>query len=215
MSSNNIVDTLQQFLDSRLSDIHTCIPAIIEEYHPDKEWAKVTPAIKMSKKVAGKIINLEIPTIEEVPVVKTQTADFSLKFPIPPKTPCILYFSEVGLGNWLESTGGEVVENDDLSRFNLTDCFCMVGIFPNGKAPKGKPTIELDDGGNLTHSIKGKYSRSNTLESEHAILQELLNLLSSFSVISSVAGSPSVPNPATVASVEALRIRVNNLIGSN
>ena len=139
----SIVTAMQNFLDSRLLDFHTTIPGKILSYNTSTEKATVQPLVRLQRKVNQEIITVEIPPIENVPVMKMSTSTFILKFPIKKNDGCALFFSEVGIGNFINGTG-EIVDPDDLSRFSLTDAFCIPGLWGKN-IPKGTPTIELTD----------------------------------------------------------------------
>lgn len=135
------VDVFQAFSESRLADVHTSIPGKIVSYDAETERATVQPLVKLKRKVAGSILDIEIPPIENVPVVLFHTSSFKLKIPINEDDGCIIFFSEVGIGKFLTSTGA-VVEADDLARFSLTDAYCVPGLWGNN-APSNTPTLEV------------------------------------------------------------------------
>lgn len=143
----NIVDALQSFLDSRLTDVHTSIPGKIISYNSDTERASVQPVIKVRRKVNEDIITVEIPPIDNVPVMMLHTTHFRIKVPLVKGDGVEIIFSEVGIGNFLNGTGG-LVDPDDLSRFSLTDAYCIPGLWGKN-LPNSTPTFEIDKLGNL------------------------------------------------------------------
>lgn len=143
----NIVDIMQAFIDSRLFDLHTSIPGIFESYNPDTQLAEVTPTVRLSRKVNGTIIKVEIPTIKNVPVVMGDSSSFRIKYPIKKGDGCAVFFSEVGIGNYLNSNGN-VQDPDDLARHSLTDAFCIPGLTAKSRVNK-IATIELNENNEL------------------------------------------------------------------
>jgi len=141
----NIVDILQMFLDSRMENIHTCIPGSIEKYDGhNKRTATVMPLVRL-KALNGD--NVELPLITNVPVIFPSSSLFNLLYPLPKGTGCLILFSETGIGNFLAG-GGQVVNADDQTRFSLTDAIAIPGLWTSKNAPTVK-TIELTEAGVL------------------------------------------------------------------
>jgi len=167
---NDTVEIFQQFMDSRLADIHTFIPGKILSYDPDKRLAKVQPCIKQGRQTAGgKKLMQEIPPIDNVPCVITGSGDFVLKFPIKSGTGCGILFAENGIGNWINAGCGLISNPDDFTRFSLTDAICIPGLFPPSGAAQLIPTIELDESGQL------KFLSGNSSFVKGEDLESLLN----------------------------------------
>lgn len=145
--TNNMVDILETFLQSRFSDLHTSIPGKIVSYNETTERAIVQPLVKLHRKIGEKIVSVEIQPIENVPVMMLHTSQFKLKVPIKKDDGCEIRFSEVGIGNFLNGNGS-VVAPDDISKFSLTDAYCIPGLWGNN-LPTNSPTIEVTEAGQL------------------------------------------------------------------
>ena len=127
----NLTDTLDIFLKSRLEQIHTCIPGKIISYSGHKKRiAVVQPLIKLETNTGQSI---ELKPIQNVPVVFPSSKNFSMTFELEKGDGVMLHFSEVGIGNFLN--GGDIVEPDDMSRFSLTDAIAIPGLFGGGRVP--------------------------------------------------------------------------------
>lgn len=207
----NIVDTLQSFLDSRLTDVHTSIPGKIVSYNPDTERASVQPVIKVRRKVNEGIITVEIPPIENVPVMMFHTKYFRLKVPLEKGDGVEIIFSEVGIGNFLNGTGG-IVDPDDLSRFSLTDAYCIPGLWGKN-LPNNTPTFEVDKLGNLVLlGGSSPFVKGDTLET---LLNNFLTVLSSIvpgDVTANAASLTAIKGAATAAlitlpTIKSLKIK--------
>jgi len=124
-------EVMDELLNSFMEDVHTIIPGKIEEYEGhEKRKAKVKPLVKL-KNSRGKIIEIE--SIEDVPVIFPGTKDFSMLFPLKEGDGVLLLFSEVNLGNFLDSD--DIQEADDNQRFSLTDCIAIPGFWSFKNVP--------------------------------------------------------------------------------
>lgn len=137
------VDVFDKFVSSRLENIHTILPGKITEYsgHGTRK-ATVKPLVKV-KTING--TDVAIPPIDNVPVIFPSSSAFSLLFPVKKGDGCLIVFSEVGIGNYLNNT--EEVTADDLSRFSLTDAICIPGLWSFNSVPDSKGTIEITEAG--------------------------------------------------------------------
>lgn len=173
----NIVDVFNAWLDSHLERIHTAIPGKIESYsgHSDRK-AKVKPLIKLKTSQGA---SLTIPPIENVPVIFPSSNTFNLLYPLKKGDNCLIVFSEVGIGNYLNGKGVNDVEPDDLSRFSLTDAICIPGLWPFSSTPSSvKATIEVDDSGNV--SVDGGDIKLNGESKRFVTYSELNTALQTF-----------------------------------
>ena len=135
----SFIDVLDNWLLSRLTDIHTIIPGRISQYYGhEKRKAKIELSIKYKTK-DGHL--LEYPLIDNVPVVFPSSSDFSLVFPLKEKDGVLVVFSEVGIGNYLNSDN--VVESDSIDRFDLSDAIAIPGLWSFNTAP-AKPENDTD-----------------------------------------------------------------------
>lgn len=133
-------DILNTWLDSRLFDIHTILPGQIEEYlgHAERK-AKVKPLVKPRLKDNQ---TLSIQPISNVPVMFPSTGNFNMLYPLKKGDGCLLLFSEAAIGNYL----GSNVEQDAEAgtRFQLTDCICIPGLWSFKNVPKPAPENDTD-----------------------------------------------------------------------
>lgn len=207
----SIVDTLQSFLDSRLTDVHTTIPGKIVSYSPETERATVQPLIKVQRKINDEIITVEIPLIENVPVMMLHTKYFKLKVPLEKGDGVEITFSEVGIGNFLNGMGN-IVDPDDLSRFSLTDAYCTPGLWGKN-LPTNIPTFEVDKiGGLVLLGGTSPFVKGDNLET---LLNNFLTILSSIvpgDVVANAASLTAIKGAATSAliplpAIKSLKIK--------
>lgn len=205
------VDVFQSFIDSRLSDIHTSMPGKIVSYDESTNRATVLPLVKWQRKINNNLITIDIPPIENVPVVFFRTTAFYLKFPIKKNDGCIIHFSESSIGNFLNGNG-LVVDPEDPSKFSLTDAICVPGLW-GGNLPSNAPTIEITDSGNINLlSGDSSFVKGEDLES---LLNTFLNALSvvvggdvgtNAAAINAIAAAASAALP-NVSAIKSTKIK--------
>lgn len=141
--TDEIVTVFDKYFDSRMENVHTIIPGKIESYsgHTTRK-AVVKPLIKLLRKDGD---SLEIPPIDNVPVIFPSSAGFQFLFPLKKNDGCLILFAETGIGGYLDGQGKIDVDADDISRFSLTDAICIPGLWPFSAVPKGIKTIEFTD----------------------------------------------------------------------
>jgi hypothetical protein len=119
-------DFLDDAIDYHLSNVHTCLPAAIEEYKDG--FATVIPLIKLRTK-AGNVYDL--PKIYRVPVLFQRTDKVAISFPLVKGDTVTLIFSERSLDVWLDNGGN--VDPKDTRKFDLTDAIAIPGLYAAGK----------------------------------------------------------------------------------
>jgi hypothetical protein len=123
--TKDTVEIFNDWLESKLTNIHTIIPGKIVEYsgHAERK-AKVKPLVKV-RTINNEVVEIE--EIENTPVIFPSTAEFSFLFPLKKDDGVLLLFSEAGIGNFLNSD--TVEDPDDANRFDLTDCIAIPGMW--------------------------------------------------------------------------------------
>lgn len=162
----NFVDAFETWFESRIKDIHTCLPAKIESYEEDTRKAKIKIQVKLRMK---KTDPLDIPPIANVPVHFLSTQKFKFIYPLEKGDSGIVLFSEEGIGSWLKST--DVVDADSFAKFALTDAIFIPGVWSFSNVPSDETVIiEVDKDYNL--NIKGKKDINITTEKNVSITSE-------------------------------------------
>lgn len=129
-----------------LRDVHTAMPARIEEYFPDEQKVDVKPLIQ--RRVVGEDgqeFLEELPIIPDVPVCFPRTANFFLTFPLVAGDLVLLVFAERSLDNWLAGTG-EDTDPDEFRMHDLSDAVAMPGLYPFSQAIVGVDTERMSMG---------------------------------------------------------------------
>lgn len=120
-------DTLKRSFHTLMSSVHTTMPGSIEKYD-GKRIASVKPNVQ--RRLADGTY-LELPVIEEVPVLFLGSSDFSFTYPLKKGDPVMIHFCERSIEEWLQS--GTESKPEDLRRFSLTDAIAVPGLY-NDKA---------------------------------------------------------------------------------
>lgn len=151
-----LADVFEIWYESRLKDMHTCLPAKIETYDESKRKAKIKIQVKLRVKKGEA---LDIPPIDNVPVHFLSSKKFKLVYPLEKGDSGIVVFSEEGIGSWLKST--DVVIADSFAKFSLTDAIFIPGIWSFNNIPSDEQTtIIIDKDGNM--AIDGKEINLNS-----------------------------------------------------
>ena len=119
----DIIDSwIGKIIESKLLNLHTALPGIVESFDADKQLAKVSPAIT---RVLINGETLEISPIIEVPVVFSSGGGFSITTPVSSGDDCLLIFCERSIDNW--KYFGGVKRPHDGRMHNYTDAIAIVG----------------------------------------------------------------------------------------
>ncbi len=135
MATPTLTELIQSFLEYRLSDVHTALPARIIKYEADQQKASVQPLIKKQYQDGTVESN---PIITGVPVIFPSGGGALLSFPIQPGDLVLLVFSERSLDNWVASTGQEVEPNDS-RKHDFSDAIAIPGLFTFAKTLNADP----------------------------------------------------------------------------
>ena len=119
----DLVEAVDKLILTKMNELHTAIPAKIDEFDPAKCTATVKPFGKMVL-TNGK--TFDSPKINGVPVLFTHANSLNslIVFPVKAGDICLLIFSEQALDNW-RSNG---TKNSEL-KYALTNAVAIPGLF--------------------------------------------------------------------------------------
>lgn len=120
--------TIEQIVDAKLVELHTCLPAKVERYDAEKQQADVTPVLKrvyLDEDDAEQ--EVDYPVITNVPVAFPRGGGFSLSWPLAKGDPVWLVFAERSLDGYLETDGATPLDPKDARRHNISDAVCYPG----------------------------------------------------------------------------------------
>jgi protein gp138 len=112
----SLAEVVTDAIDSRLLDLHTCMPGIVRTYDDVKGVCKVQPAVK--RKIDGELETL--PEIENVAVMWPGAGGAVLKMALAAGDMVWLMFPETDWARYRESDS--VTEPGDITRHDLTGC---------------------------------------------------------------------------------------------
>lgn len=147
-----LASTINKAIDSRMKDLHTSLPGIIESFDPETQLASIQPAIKRifitTESETEILVPTDIPVLINVPVCFPRGGGFSLTFPVAKGDECLLVFCERSIDNWHQFGG---IKEPIARRFHsFSDAVAYVGLSSLGnKIPNyNSSDIELkkDDG---------------------------------------------------------------------
>jgi hypothetical protein len=157
-----ITDELKKLLwedfEYSMANIHVCIPGVVEKYDPKTRMAKIQPSLK--RKIPGGIF-MDLPIIDDVPVYFPGTKKYTMHFPLEKGDEVALHVIERSTDVWRDN-GGKGIEDADLRRFDLCDCYAVPGLQPIEFIP-----VE-DDGLNIVHktAFDGDFISSVTMDDD-------------------------------------------------
>lgn len=129
-SLSTLASNIKQGVESRLKELHTSIPGIIETFNAEKQLASIQPAIKRifvtrngDKEI---LVPSDLPILINVPIIFPRGGGFSLTFPVKKGDECLLTFCERSIDRW-HNTGK--IEVPGARRFHsLSDATAFVGL---------------------------------------------------------------------------------------
>jgi hypothetical protein len=145
----DITEVFGKWAKSILDDVHTILPGQIETYygHTNRK-AKVKVMVKL-KNANNQEVKIE--SIDDVPVIFPCSSNFNLLFPLKKGDGILLLFSEAAIGNYLTGQGSKPEVADDNTRFGLTDCIAIPGLYSFNNPPNSATTnIEIDETGKVS-----------------------------------------------------------------
>ncbi len=129
---------VQQGVNNRLKDVHTCLPGFIDSFDPATQTCSVAPAIK---RVFTDGEAIDLPVLTGVPVCFPNAGGFSITFPIAQGDECLIFFSERSIDNWFKF--GEKRIPNDRRFFDLSDGFVVLGVRSNPNVLGNYSAIDL------------------------------------------------------------------------
>jgi hypothetical protein len=113
------VEIIQAALESRLLDVHTCLPGRVVSYNPATQTADIQPLVKRAiRSYAGELVHETLPVVHDVPVEWPGGGGFAMIFPVAPGDHMWLIFSEAATAKWRST--GQISEPGDLRRHDLS-----------------------------------------------------------------------------------------------
>ena len=199
--SEDMLESMELWLQSRLEDVHTMLPGTVQSYDAKTRTAVVKPSVKL-RTLHGDI--LDIPPIASVPVVWPGSALFTtMSKDLPKGSGVTILFSESSIGNWQRGTADSPAEDE--TRHCLQDAIAVPGLWSMRRVPGHK--LVSADWGMCSDSLEiggtkgGLASIKNQATDVHtevnkiwdAILALHLAITTNFSLLQAAAVGPLAP----------------------
>jgi hypothetical protein len=124
-------ELLRLALDSRLLDVHTCMPGRVLTYNPLTQTANVVPVVRRAiAREDGSYAHEDLPVLHNVPVIFPRGGGCSFVLPIATGDHVWLMFSEAAMAQWRST--GQLANPGDVSRHDLSYPVALPGMFPTG-----------------------------------------------------------------------------------
>lgn len=190
----SVTDAVRAAVLYQIGGMYTALPGRIESYDYTVQKASIQP---MLNKVYTDGTTVQMPILNNVPVMFPRAGGASLTFPVVEGDTCLLVFSARSLDNWKESGG--IVSPEDPRKFDLSDAIAIVGLYPFSEV---SPALNNEDvlltykNSSITIKVTGDVvvNTSNTVAIGNEttelldVLSQLLGFLSAS--VSTSSGSP-------------------------
>jgi hypothetical protein len=188
----NPTDVIRDSIWSILNNVHTALPGIVKAYDHSTNKATIQPALNKNFQSGP----MEMPVMENVPVMFQSGSNFAINFPINVGDYVLLVFCERSIDLW-KSVGGQVTPEDP-RKFHLSDAVAIPGLMPfTGDFSKNNGTDFIISFGGSTIRIKPDGAVVIETASTVAIgnqTTELLNIVSQILQLLQSATAVNVPS---------------------
>jgi hypothetical protein len=128
-------------LDSRLLDVHTCMPGRVLSYTAATQTANVVPVVRRAiARADGSYAHEDLPVLHNVPVIFPRGGGCSFVLPVAAGDHVWLMFSESAMAQWRST--GQTANPGDVSRHDLSYPVALPGMFPSA-SPVGASGLPL------------------------------------------------------------------------
>lgn len=139
MSDYSILSNAEKFavqFNRMAAQIRCAMPGTIETFDPATQRCSVNPGFKLKVVLDGKASYVNLPIIQNVPVVVPygQASGLMLTFPVHQGDPCLLIFADRAIDNFLQTgqmAPPPINENENISSprsHDLSDAICIPGL---------------------------------------------------------------------------------------
>ena len=204
------------------AQLHCAMPGVIESFNPETQRCTVTPGIKLKVVLDGEASYLDLPIIQDVPIMVPygQKAGLLLTFPINPGDPCLLVFADRAIDNFLQTgqtAPPPITESENTSTpraHALSDAICIPGMIADvNVVPQwNQDNIEMRDK-ERKHFISLGPDGIELSDSEASI--KIANGEISIDGPAGIKNNSAATITDTAATITSTATGVNSVIGSN
>ncbi len=115
---------IQDAIRSELANLWTALPCEVDSYNSEAVTVNVQPLIKIPIRTeSGDIETVELPVIQDVPVIFPCAGGFTITHPIKKGDECLVSFADRNIDLWWQSGG---IQNPfDMRKHDLSDGFAF------------------------------------------------------------------------------------------
>jgi len=210
----SVTDAVRAAVLYQIGGMNTAMPGQIVDYDYSTQKATIQPVLN---KVYTNGDIVQMPILNNVPVMFPRAGGASLTFPVVKGDTCLLVFSSRSLDNWKESGG--IVSPEDPRKFDLSDAVAIVGLYPFSEVSPAlnnedvlltykNSSITIKVTGDVVVNTSNKVAIGNSTTELLDVLSQTLNLLATS--ISTSSGSPF----AFASSWAALKVQLDAIKGT-
>lgn len=140
-------ETLRAAMDDFSANLWTATPGIVVSFNAAAMTVRVQPSVQgRLRSKSGEISYVQIPPIDDVPVIFPSGGGFSLTFPIAPGDECLVVFANNCIDGWWQSGGVQLPA--EIRLHDISDGFAFVGprSQPNVITVADHPRLTSNDG---------------------------------------------------------------------
>lgn len=141
----SLLEVIQTVIDSKLADVHVCLPGKIVTYNPATQYASIKIQLTINYE-NGSV--LQWPVLPDVPVKhpRANGGDAFIHMPLAEGDDVVLVVCERSLDNW-KNQGG-ITDPMDRRRFNISDAYALIGgsAVPDSFTVAAPSAIEIANG---------------------------------------------------------------------
>jgi hypothetical protein len=128
-------ELIARALESRLGDVYTAGPGIVQAYDPATQTADVLPAVKRPLPTAdGDTVYEDLPIVPNVKVCFPSGGAFQVTWTISPGDSVLLVCCNFAIGQWRTGDNSQTVPPGDLRLHHLGSAFALPFLAIDSKA---------------------------------------------------------------------------------
>lgn len=130
MATPDDAEVLRRFLDARVAELWTSLPARVKTYDAATQTADLEPVVRMPRAIDEEDLEHEdLPVLPNVPVVFPRGGGASITWPLQAGDHVLVVFSSLSTGEWRRT--GATADAKDVSRNGLGSAFALAGVAPD------------------------------------------------------------------------------------
>lgn len=158
MITPELTEVIEKIIESKLLDVHTSLPCIVESVNSATKTVSVVPQIKRILEDKDGNLNSEaLPKLENIPIAIQKTnAGFFIALPVTAGDYGRIIFNEMSIGQWREL--GIACSSGDIGRFPLDSAVFSPDLVPTAQTLTDSVVTEIAIGKSMGTQIRSKAS---------------------------------------------------------